>query len=206
VRYAANAGTGASKRIVFQFLTSPIELLGHGQVEAVRTVGNRLERDAHGRQRAVATHNEEVIPAGLVLRSIGYRGTPLDGLPFDHRLGVIPHEDGRVSGRPGAYVAGWIKRGPTGIIGTNKKCARDTVRSLLADAAAGRLPTGGTLDRDTVGVAIHSRQPKTVCYQAWEAIDRHERRAGAAAGRPRVKLAKVPELLAAAAPTASQST
>ena len=107
---------------------------------------NRRAPDGRGSVRAVATEEREVIPCGIVFRSVGYRGVELPGVPFDERSGTIPNDAGRVldaggSPAPGTYVAGWIKRGPTGVIGTNKKDATETVELLLEDARAGRLPT-----------------------------------------------------------------
>ena len=115
-----------------------------GPVTGLRVVRNRLVRDADGGVRAVATGEQEVIPCGLVIRSIGYRGRPLPGVPFDERRGLIRNDGGRVcdedgAPRAGEYAAGWIKRGPSGVIGTNKRCATDTVARLLEDLARGRL-------------------------------------------------------------------
>lgn len=125
---------------MLRFLGSPAELLGADRVEGAVIGRNRLEGDADGRLRARPTGRHSTLRTGLVLRSIGYFGTPIPGLPFDETRGVIPHQDGRVLGAVGTYVVGWIKRGPSGIIGTNKKCARETVAALLADAKAGNLP------------------------------------------------------------------
>jgi ferredoxin--NADP+ reductase len=197
--YAERPPSGNSKRVVLRFLTSPIELLGSQRVDSVRVVRNRLERDSDGRLRARATAEESVIGAGLVLRSVGYFGTPIAGLPFDEIRGVIPNQDGRVVGpggtEAGVFVTGWIKRGPQGIIGTNKKCARDTVRALLADAAADRLPTGGTLDAESVARALRARRPNLVNYAGWRLIDRRERRIGRLTGRPRVKVTTIDHAL-----------
>jgi ferredoxin--NADP+ reductase len=197
--YAERPPSGNSKRVVLRFLTSPIELLGSQRVDSVRVVRNRLERDSDGRLRARATAEESVIEAGLVLRSVGYFGTPIAGLPFDEIRGVIPNQDGRVVGpggtEAGVFVTGWIKRGPQGIIGTNKKCARDTVRALLADAAADRLPTGGTLDAESVARALRARRPNLVNYAGWRLIDRRERRIGRLTGRPRVKVTTIDDAL-----------
>ena len=201
--YATRPRKGKRKRIVLRFLASPVELLGRGRVERVRVVRNRLERRDDGSLRAYATDEELAIDAGLVLRAIGYAGTPVAGLPFDHSRGVIANQAGRVVGPggplPGAYTAGWIKRGPSGVIGTNKKCASETVAALLDDAARRRLPTDGTLPADAVEVHLTERRPDLVTYAGWEAIDRHERGLGEPAGRPRVKLTRVGELLEAAA-------
>ncbi|MER5839324.1 FAD-dependent oxidoreductase [Streptomyces prasinus] len=113
------------RRIVFRFLSSPVEIRGDDTVRAVRATGGAGEQE---------------IPAGLVLRAVGHRGVPPAGLPFDEETGTVPHERGRVSGRPGTYVVGWIKRGPSGGIGANRACAAETVGTLLADAVAGVLP------------------------------------------------------------------
>lgn len=184
-----------TKRIVLRFLSSPVEVVGRDQVEAVRVVGNQLERDPRGTWQAKATGEESVIPAGLVLKAVGYTGAPIPGLPFDEQAGVIPSRDGRVTGHDGTYVAGWIKRGPHGIIGTNKKCARDTVLSVLEDAAARRLPTRKTLSGDAIADLLSTRHPDVLTYQGWKAIDRYERRAGRTAQRSRVKLASVSDML-----------
>jgi ferredoxin--NADP+ reductase len=198
--YARRSPSGKGKRIALRFLASPVEILGDGRVEAVTVVRNELVRDEGGAVRAKATGEAEVIEAGLVLRAIGYTGTPLPGVPFDPARGLIPHEAGRVVGDAGpvrgAYVTGWIKRGPSGVIGTNKKCAQETIDALLEDLESSRLdlaaprPTAGeVLER------VRERQPLLVDYEGWQAIDRYERRRGEPAGRPRVKLTRIADLL-----------
>jgi ferredoxin/flavodoxin---NADP+ reductase len=148
----------------------------------------------------------------LILRAIGYFGQVVPGLPFDDHRGVIPNQDGRVVEHadetpiPGAYVVGWIKRGPSGIIGTNKKCARDTVRSLIDDARAGRLPIDGTLGADEVACRLTERAANVVTYQDWKSIDHFERRAGQSADRPRVKLATIEAMLEVAAAASSRES
>jgi ferredoxin/flavodoxin---NADP+ reductase len=145
-----------------------------------------------------------VIPCGLVLRSVGYRGVALPGVPFHESRGVIPNVEGRVLGAdgeplPGVYCAGWIKRGPSGVIGTNKKDANETIERLVEDADAGRLTPGdGKLEE-----LLQTRGVDFVEYAGWEAIDRHERAAGEPHGRPRVKLATWDELLERARETKS---
>lgn len=186
VQYAANRRPNARRRIALRFLRTPTEVLGTDKVEGLRWTRTKAQPAA-----------TDVIPTGLLIRSIGYRGNPLPGLPFDDTHGVIEHIDGRVVGRPGSYVTGWIKRGPTGVIGTNKKCARDTVRALLDDADAGRLSTGRSLDRPAVAARLRQRRRDVVDLTGWNAIDLTERRAGHAEGRPRHKLTRVPELVAA---------
>lgn len=203
-RLAERPLMGHPRRIVLRFLSSPVQVLGEGRVQGVTVARNRLERDEAGQWRALSTGEVQQLDCGLVMRAIGFFGQPLPGLPFDVVRGVVPSEEGRVlqGGQvlPGHYVTGWIKRGPRGIIGTNKKCARDTVRSLLTDADAGRLPTAGTLDAAAVEQRIRERQPDYVSQSEWLRLDDAERRAGRLEGRPRVKLTRVEEMLAAAHP------
>lgn len=199
--YAAREPAGRSHRIVLAFRRSPVEILGDadGRVRAVRVVRNRLEADADGRLRAVATGEQETVECGLVLRAVGYRGTAIPGVPFDERAGLIPNVDGRVvdaqgAVSPGEYVVGWIKRGPSGVIGTNKKDAAGTTRALIADAQAGRLPAPAEPGADLTLAWLRSRVPDLVDWAGWQAIDAHERALGEPAGRPRVKLVHTDEL------------
>ena len=187
VQYAASNHPNPRRRIALRFLRTPTEILGTDKVQGLRWTRTNAEPAA-----------TDVISTSLVIRSVGYRGDPLSGLPFDATHGVVEHVDGRVAGRPGTYVAGWIKRGPTGVIGTNKKCARDTVRALLEDADAGLLSAGRSLDRPVVAARLRQRQRDVVELNGWNAIDLGERRAGRAEGRPRHKLTRMPELVAAA--------
>jgi ferredoxin--NADP+ reductase len=142
-----------------------------------------------------------------VVRAVGYRGVPLSGLPFDDRSGTIPHTDGRVEGSRNEYVVGWIKRGPSGVIGTNKRCAVDTVKALLEDAEAGLLAraSGLAAPADRVERELRARVPDLVDYAGWESIDAAERAAGEPAGRPRVKLTTVADLLDAAGAIAKEA-
>jgi ferredoxin--NADP+ reductase len=133
-----------------------------------------------------------------MFRAIGYTGRPLPGLPFDERTGLIPNERGRVSGFEATYVAGWIKRGPSGVSGTNKKCATDTVTALLEDADAGKLGGRGIPSAEQVERMLRTRRAEVVTYAGWEAIDVAERIAAEPYGRPRIKLTRVDELLEAA--------
>jgi ferredoxin--NADP+ reductase len=183
-----------------RFRMSPVAILGEERVEGVEVVRNTLEPDGRGSVRAVPTDEREVIECGLVFRSVGYRGVALPGVPYDERTGTIPNAEGRVDGDgqviPGLYCAGWIKRGPTGVIGTNKKDATETVEHLLEDARAGRLPARSS--DATIDGLLAERGVDVVMYANWEAIDRVERARGESQGRPRVKLASWEELLAAA--------
>jgi ferredoxin--NADP+ reductase len=203
--YAQRAPRGQARRIVLRFLLSPVELLPdeRGRVGAVRLVRNELHPAPDGRLRAQPTGESETIPAGLVLRAIGYRGVPLPGVPFDERFGVIRNERGRVLGPEGPlrgeYAVGWIKRGPTGVIGTNKKDAQETVDAILADLAAGLLPEPPAPDPAELLATLRARQPELITYAGWSEIDRHERSRGEPAGRPRVKLTRIEEMLRVAA-------
>ncbi len=196
---------GKRRRIVLRFMASPIEVRGDGKVESIVVGRNRLERGADGRARAVDTGEREEIECGLVLRSIGYLGVGLDGLPFDDAGGVIPNDHGRVIDPesseqvPGQYVVGWIKRGPSGVIGTNKKDALDTVDALLQDLAEGRVfePSGET-SAEAVEEFLADRAPDHVSFGAWQAIDRAEVARGEPLGRPRVKFTTLGEMLDAA--------
>ena len=196
--YSAREPAGKRRRIVLRFLVSPVEILGTDRVEGIRFVHNELVEGDDGSIRARPTDIAEELDAGLVFRSIGYRGTRLPGVPFDESRCVIPNERGRVEGRTGEYAVGWIKRGPTGIIGTNKRDAQETVDTLLADLDAGRLGNPGDPDRDSLDALVADRQPDAVSYAGWQAVDRVEREAGEPHGRPRVKLCSFEELLEAA--------
>ena len=189
--FAARAPAGKPKRLTTRFCVSPVQILGEGRVEAIEIVRNSLVMSDDGQIKAVPTQDVEVIPCGLVLRSVGYRGVALPGVPFDERRGVIANEQGRVSEQPRVYTAGWIKRGPSGVIGTNKKDAAETCQRLLEDAAAGLLEAeGGELEE-----LLRGRGLDFVEYAGWQAIDEHERGLGAPRGRPRVKLTSWDELL-----------
>jgi ferredoxin--NADP+ reductase len=191
---------GKPKRVVMRFLRSPVEIQGDGRVEKLIIGVNELHRDESGAIRARDTGEREEIECGLVLRSIGYKGIGLEGVPFDAGRGLIPNQGGRVvdpgSGdqAPGHYAVGWIKRGPSGVIGTNKKDAQETVDALFGDLEAGLVP-----EREAVEPGIEEllaeRAPEHVTYQGWEAIDAAEVAAGEPHGRPRVKFCRVEEMV-----------
>lgn len=185
--YAAREPEGKARRIVLRFLVSPLAILGEDRVEGVEIVRNELVLDG---ERIVArpTGETEVIPAGLVLRSVGYQGVALPGVPFDERSGTIRNDRGRVVGSERTYAAGWIKRGPSGVIGTNKKDAAETVELLLEDARAGKLTRAGVDPARTLKALLDERGATYVGYEGWQAIDAAERAAGEPLGRPRVKL------------------
>jgi ferredoxin/flavodoxin---NADP+ reductase len=193
--FAARGPAGKPRRVVLRFFASPVAILGEERVEAIELVHNRLEADESGALRAVATGERETLACGLVFRSVGYRGVALPDIPFDERSGTIPNEGGRVGA--GIYAAGWIKRGPTGVIGTNKKDAAETVELLLEDARAGRLSRGAGTAAE-LDALLDERGVRRVLYPGWTSIDRVERAAGEPLGRPRVKLCSWDELLEAA--------
>jgi ferredoxin--NADP+ reductase len=220
--YAERPPAGHPKRVVLRFLLSPISLLPAegGHLGAVELTRNELVPTPDGGLRAQATEERETIPAGLLFRAIGYRGIPLPGVPFDERSATILNQGGRVlnsdSGRqlPGEYVVGWIKRGPSGVIGTNKKDAQETVDAMLADLAHlsegtsngnGSGPASAEIhlpanpDGEALEELLRSRRPQLVTYEGWQAIDSHERALGESSGRPRVKLTRIDELLRVAA-------
>ena len=192
--YAAQEPRGAKRRIVFRFQTSPIELKGSGRVESIVLGRNELVGDG-GRVVAKDTGVREELPAQLVVRAVGYRGVPTPGLPFDERSGTIPHLEGRIAGSANEYVVGWIKRGPSGVIGSNKKDSADTVSTLLTDLEGRALSEFADGHSDELVEWLLSRQPTLVTDDHWKLIDDHERSAGAPHGRPRVKLTSVAELL-----------
>ena len=203
--YARREPAGRRRRIVLRFCVSPVEILGDaaGHVEAVRLVHNELAEDEEGRIRPRPTDRTEVLPAGLVFRSVGYLGVPLPDVPFHERWGTIPNEAGRVTRGAGGdavaglYVAGWIKRGPSGVIGTNKHDAQETVAAMLEDAARGATFRPSDPDPSAAERLVRSRQPDVFTYDDWRRLDAHEVAAGEAAGRPRVKLCSIEAMLSA---------
>lgn len=194
--YAGREPRGLSHRVALRFLRSPIEILGDGRVEAIRLGINRIEAGADGNLVAVPTGAEETLDCGIVIRSIGYAGAPIAGIPFDERRRVINNAGGRVideHGEPcrGEYVAGWIKRGPSGVIGTNKKDAADTIARLIEDRDA------GLLNHPTAAIDEDWPHERVTDWQGWQRIDRHEMERGEPFGRPRVKVVDLDALHAA---------
>ncbi|MEP0548662.1 MAG: FAD-dependent oxidoreductase [Rhodothermales bacterium] len=199
--YAERSPSGKRRRIVLRFLVSPTEILGNDRVEGVRIVRNELVDDGSDRLRPRPTGETEEIEAGLVFRSVGYRGVALTGVPFDERRGIVPNEGGRVTDAdgtpiPGLYVAGWIKRGPSGVIGTNKPDAHETANAMLEDADRGVTLGPAAPDAEAAERLVRTRQPACFDYADWRRLDAHEVALGEAAGRPRVKLTSVEDMLA----------
>jgi ferredoxin/flavodoxin---NADP+ reductase len=190
------------RSIHMRFLASPAEVIGQGgRAAAVRVERNQLVLDENGGLRAKGTGAFETIEAGLVLRSVGYRGVPLPGVPFDDATFTITNIAGRVvhstSGDPlpGEYVVGWAKRGPSGVIGTNKPDSVSTVAAMMEDLAA--LPDIPDANRDSAAIValLERRKPDYVTFAGWKVLDAYEIARGAEQGRPRVKVTSVPEML-----------
>jgi len=202
---AARPVAGKGRTLTLRFLVSPLELIGDaaGGVAGMKLVQNELHLSEDGSLRPRPTERVEELPVDMVFRSVGYRGVPLPDLPFNERWGTVPNEDGRVvpqyGGDPltGLYVSGWIKRGPSGVIGTNKPDAAETVARMVEDARAGRLLNPPHPDPEAARAMVHERQPQAVSFEQWRALDRMEVERGEAAGRPRVKFCSVEEMLAA---------
>lgn len=199
---AGRAEEGAAHRLALRFLSSPVEILEEdGRVAAVRIERNRLVAREGGVLRSEGTGVCDVVQAGLVLRSVGYRGSPIPGVPFDEARAVIPNRGGRVTDRPGGavvrgeYVAGWIKRGPTGIIGTNKPDGAETAAAMAADAAEGTTLTPERPEPEAIDALIRGRGTRYVTFADWRRLDEAEREAGRKAGRPRVKVVRVADML-----------
>jgi ferredoxin--NADP+ reductase len=204
-QFARRPLAGKPRSLTLRFLVSPVEVLGNdaGQVVRLKLVRNELVATETGTLQARPTREFEELPVGLVFRSVGYKGVPLPGVPFHESWGVILNERGRVldpdTKRPrvGEYAAGWIKRGPTGVIGTNKPDAAETVAGMLEDAAQGRVLKPPAPEREAIARLVIERQPLFVSYADWRRLDELEVARGRAGGRPRVKFTRIKEMLAA---------
>jgi ferredoxin--NADP+ reductase len=203
--FARRRPAGKPRRLVVRFLLSPVEVLGNraGQVVGLRLVRNRLVATETGSLQAASTGEHEQLAVGLVFRSVGYRGVPLAGVPFHEGWGVIFNERGRVldpatkQARVGEYVTGWIKRGPTGVIGTNKPDAAETVQGMLEDAAERHLLSPPEPSAASVVRLVQERQPAHVTWAEWKQLDAIEVARGRAGGRPRIKFTRVKEMFGA---------
>jgi ferredoxin/flavodoxin---NADP+ reductase len=199
---SAQGPSGATKRIVFRYLTSPVRFEGDDAVSSVRVARNTLVRAEDGSVRAQSGDESGSIPTGLVFQSVGYRGTAVPGVPFDESRAIIPNRAGRVLAHhdgpqvPRLYVTGWIKRGPTGVIGTNKRCAKETVAHLLEDVTSGLIPAAS--ERAGLVDLLARKAPDELGYADWSRIDVAERLAGRESGRPRTKFTDVDALRRAA--------
>lgn len=192
---------GRDKTLTIRFLVSPTEILGQaGKVQAIRLVRNELYRADDGSLRARSTDETEDIPVGLVFRSVGYKGVALADVPFNHDWGSLHNELGRVTDgdgnvMEGLYCAGWIKRGPSGVIGTNKTDAQETVACMVEDLKSGRLLSPSSPAVEAAKALVEGRKPSAISYDDWAAIDRTEVEKGEADGRPRVKFTNVDDML-----------
>jgi ferredoxin/flavodoxin---NADP+ reductase len=200
---ARPADPAARRRVVLRFLRSPFRIGGESRVGAIEVRRNELVRADDGMLRPRAIEDRvETIDCGLVLRSVGYRAVPLPGVPFDEQDHVLPNERGRVIAdgnfAPGVYAVGWIKRGATGILGTNKRDADETAACVAEDLRSGILPTPPNPAPEQIA-ALLAERTDVVTINGWRAIEAHELERGHEEGRPRVKLASRDELLAAAA-------
>lgn len=200
--YAARPREGRPRQIVLRFLVSPVEILGEdGRVTGLRLQHNELRPTDDGYLQAYGLDSYETIPVDLVFRAIGYKGLPLPGLPYDKRRGTVPNEGGRIvepeTGAviPGEYVVGWVKRGPTGVIGTNKADAVETVRHLLEDVPHLVPVAARCADPAAAEAFIRAQQPEVVTYADWRHLDQVEVARGKPQGRPRVKVTRIPEML-----------
>jgi ferredoxin--NADP+ reductase len=201
-RYAQQGASDKPRKIVMRFLVSPVEISGNEQVEAIKIVKNELYQADNGDIRPRETGEYETIPVGLVFRSVGYRGVPLPGVPFYDKWGIIPNDKGRVvieqgssEAFIGSYVTGWIKRGPSGIIGTNKPDSVETVNTLLEDLHAGQLLNPADPQPDAIISLLRERQPEYVTFADWLVLDALEQSRGQERNRARVKFTRIEDML-----------
>jgi ferredoxin/flavodoxin---NADP+ reductase len=198
--FSAREPEGKKQRIVLRFLASPVEIKGDGKVESIVVGRNELVEDG-GTLRAKDTGEREELECRLILRSVGYTGIPIEGVPFDESRGLILNEGGRIldshdaGHKVGHYTAGWIKRGPSGVIGTNKKDALETVQHLFADVESGTLLDPESPDAGAVEDLLREKGVRYVSFEDWQAIDQAEVGRGEPHGRPRVKFVRVEEML-----------
>jgi len=202
--YVDRGITGKSRRIIMRFLVSPSEIIGNGKVEAMKIVKNELVLDENGNLRPRATDQFEVFPVDMIFRSVGYRGVPLRDVPFYDRWGTIPNDRGRVLTKhegkerlKGNYVVGWIKLGPSDIIGTNKPDAIESTNCFLDDLAAGDVLQPSDTRCDSVLEMVRMRKPAFISFDEWKILDEIELRRGIDCGRSRVKFTRVEEMLEA---------
>ncbi len=199
VDFAGRTPEGKNKRVVLRFLASPIDIIGTDKVEAIEIGRNEIFTDGAGATRARDTGERETLECGLILRSIGYLGTGIGDVPHDHERGVIRNKGGRVvDGNDhqvlGLYTAGWIKRGPSGVIGTNKKDAQETIDNLFEDLRHDKIPAREG-DPDWLPRTLAERSVDPVSFERWGKINAAEVAAGEPLGRPRVKFVRVADML-----------
>lgn len=201
--YALPKPTGKTRTLTIRFLVSPVEIIGNadGSIARIRLVRNVLYKSESGTLSPKPTDIFEELPVGLVFRSVGYRGVALQGVPFDERKGVVPNEKGRIidptTKQPmtGEYVTGWIKRGPTGVIGTNKPDSVETVNAMLEDWKKGASLRPVHPEPESIEMLVRERQPENVPFMNWVRLDQIEIERGRPQGRPRVKFTRVQDML-----------
>jgi ferredoxin--NADP+ reductase len=203
--YAARPPAGRRRRLTLRFLVAPVAIMGDagGGVAGLRLVRNRLAATPTGSLQAQPTGEFEDLPVGLAFRSVGYRGLPLPGVPFNESWGVVLNDKGRVldpdsrAPLPGEYAAGWIKRGPTGVIGTNKPDAAETVAGMVEDLARDSHLHPGRPSAADAERMLRDGQPRHVSWAQWRQLDAVEVERGRARGRPRIKFTAAEDMLAA---------
>tara|TARA_Y100001934_G_scaffold180244_1_gene213215 strand:- start:77 stop:1483 length:1407 start_codon:yes stop_codon:yes gene_type:complete len=192
-----------NKSITIRFLVSPLEIFGgeNNKVVGMRLVKNELYKTNTGYLKSKATDKCEDISAGIVLTSVGYMGSAINGIPFDEKSGTIPNINGRVFNQDtqeiltGMYTCGWIKRGPTGVIGTNKEDAIETVHCMIEDVQSGKYIDVDPIDKDCVDEIITDAQPDTFTFDDWKRIDKIEIERGKVVNRPRIKFTSTLSML-----------
>ena len=202
-QYSTEPLEGKPKQLIVRFLVSPLEIVGTDRVEGLKIVRNEMVQDDKGEIRPRATDRTEILPVGLVFRSVGYYGVALPDVPFDDKKGIIPNAQGRVLTQSGGdvivgeYVAGWIKRGPSGVIGTNKQDAVETANLVLADFQAGQMWLPDAPQPDAVVALLRERGVRVVTYADWQRLNDLEVANAEGTARPRVKFTEIDEMLKA---------
>lgn len=195
--FTTMASNGRPKKFVLHFFRGPVELIGNGRVQKAKFEINSLVNEG-GKMKVKGTGRFEEIECGLFLRSVGYSGLPISGVPFAHKEGVVPNSAGRILDNnavcPGMYVTGWVKRGPSGVIGTNKPDSEETIASLLADVSA--LKPCAKPNTADVAVLLRAKGVKFISFADWKKIDAAELANGAAQGKSREKFTRVSDMLA----------
>lgn len=201
--YAKQTPKGRPKKLHMRFLVSPVEITGNGRVEAVKIVKNELFQNKDGSLRPRATDKSEILKAGLIFRSIGYKGVALPDVPFHENWGIISNKDGRVHDMKqdkiveGEYVVGWIKRGPSGVIGTNKPDSQATVNMMLEDLKQNKYFNPCSSNREAMEKMLHEKKIKFVTFSEWQKLDQMEIQKGQALSRPRLKFTSIADMLGA---------
>ena len=199
--FAEREPEGRARRVHIRFLESPTEIKGEGKVEAIVLEKNRLEPTPSGYINAVGTGQYQTLPVDMVLRSVGYRGVKLPDVSFDERRGIIPNDDGRVLTAAdgeivkGQYVAGWIKRGPSGVVGTNKADAVITIKNLIEDFSTTKLNPDSNKSPEAILELLKTKGVEVVSFEDWKKLDDYEIAQGKKQNRPRVKVVDTDKMI-----------